>query len=305
MRRNLNNKNISLLLCSLTLLLLSPAKTVFAQTASASVLEISGGWYVVGRGNISRGSALHSGARVRASSPQSSSDYIIITNLRGEIIARRYCRNEGSCNIPIAIPAPPVCGVLCRLYGSVMTTLGSDPARFRNTGSQGLEKGLQEGVVSLNKKKIDLRPVFREMPDGKYRIRFVDPPCQDLSDCKTLFAPVDFYWSSKKPSLLSVGNLQPGLYEVQFLRDDEDEPTGEGEAWILIADSRKFQALSANFARSVRVTKKWTADSQIANGGAEDKVRNSTVSSFLRAALFNLSKEPQTKTARKRKRARA
>jgi hypothetical protein len=295
MTRNSINRNLLLFLCSLALFLLCPAKNIFAQ--AASVLESSGGWYVEGGGNISRGTSLRSGALVKARSPESQTDYIVITNLSGKIIDRRYCRNEGSCNIPIRIPAPPVCGVLCRIYDSAMRAWYGDPVKFKNTGSQDIGKGLQEAVVSLNKKKIDLKSIFKQMPDGRYQIRFVEPPCQDLSNCKILFGPVDFQWSSKTPSLLLADKLSPGLYEVQLLKEDEDEPTGTGEAWILVSEARKFQALSAKFVEAVQVTKRWTAPSQSTNGGAENKIKNSTVRSFLRATLFYLSEQARTKTA--------
>jgi len=293
------NRNHFLLLSCLALLLLCPAQNILAQGAAASVLEISGSWYVDGGRNISKGSSLRSGAVIRARSPGSQTDYIVITNLTGDKIAWRYCRNEGSCNDPIIVPAPSPCGLLCRLYRTAMETLNSDPNKYKTTGSQDIGKGLQEAVVLLDKNKIDLKSVFKEMPDDNYRIRFVEPPCPDLENCKTLFGPIDFKWSSKSTSLLTVGNLRPGLYEVQLLKKDEDTPTGVGEAWILITDSRKFRALSSKFKDALNITKKWSTDS----GSTDEnpKIRNTTIRSFLRATLSSLSAPTKTLSTKKRR----
>lgn len=297
MLRNLTGKNSLLLLIGLTLLLLCPARNILAQgVVAASVLEIGGGWYVEGGGNISKGSSLRSGAIIRSRSPESQSDYIVITDPRGEIIDRRYCRNSGTCNNPIRIQEPAPCNWLCR----VISTWGSDPNKYKTTGSQDIGKGLQEAVVSLNNKKLSLKSAFKEMPNGKYRIRFVDPPCKDLSDCKILFNPVDFEWSSKNSSLLPVANFRPGLYEVQLLKTDEDKPTGTGEAWILVSTEEKFPDLSAKFEEAVNLTQKWQADSQSSNGGDNDEIKNSTIRGFLRATLLSLSAQAKPNSAKKK-----
>lgn len=296
MIKKLPNRYLLFVLCIHTLLLLCAFQNVFAQEPAASVLEIRGRWLVNGGGRLSGGSVLGSGARVSIRAPERT-DYIVITNLKGEIIARRYCSNAGACNGSIVIPSPPPCGFFCRVYETGVRLWYGEPQKFKNTASQGTEKGLLEAVVLLDKGKIDLKGVFKDLPDKGYRIRFVKPPCEDLSDCQTLFGPLNFEWSSQNPLPLAVRGLKPGLYEIQLLNPEDDEPEPGKEAWVLISIPGTFRKRSSTFEEIVSVTQKWSTNPETVEG-ENNKIKSSTVLNVRRAVLLNLSRvtpSPATK----------
>lgn len=270
------------------------ARDTQAQISAASVLEISGEWIVEG-GNrsVSKGSSLNAGVVIRPRFPDSQTSFIVITNLNGQIIARKYCRDENACSAGVQIPMPEQPSMFTRVYGAVTGLLGSNPKKFQTVGSRDKNGELQEAVVLFENDQINLEPVFRSKPNDKYRIRFVKPPCPDVSKCEAVFGPVEF--DSRDNTSLSIpkNKLVPGVYEIQLLKENEVVPAGAGtEAWVFVSAPRIYKALASSFEEMVNLTKTWESTMENMNTGDDNKkLKKTTIRSFLRAALFNLDKK--------------
>src|SRR5438876_7568843 len=81
------------------------ATDVIAQQQVGYVLESHGRWYLEGgRSQLTSGSVLPARGVIYVQSP-AEDDYIVVVNLRNDIIARRSCLNAGDCSRPIRLPA--------------------------------------------------------------------------------------------------------------------------------------------------------------------------------------------------------
>jgi hypothetical protein len=272
---------------------------VMAQTNVAYVLDIGGQWQVEGAGqNLQRGNSLRANARVRASATRGTSTFIIIANLNGNIIARKYCRDSGACDSPIQLPAAAAApSLISRVFGTVISLWGGNSSKYGTLGSRDAARALKEGVALLKDGQVDLTAALNTLPKDTYRLRFVTIPCVDLALCKTILGPVDVMWEPGKPALIPAGDLKSGLYEVQLLRKNAGPvvPTEKGtEAWVLVSPPANYDAQAAAFAAAKDLTKSWQATMQSMNQGESGKtIKGTTVSSFLRATLDHLAAEPQ------------
>jgi hypothetical protein len=272
---------------------LFPAVRALSQERIGSVLEINGAWFVESNSalNLQKSGAVRAGAVIRPRNPNDPRSFIVITDLNGKIIERRYCGSNG-CQ-PISLPAqaePP--GILSRLYTAVWALWGGNPAKYKTHGSRGGPRALKEAVVQISEGAIDMSRVFEVMPAGTYRVRFVNVPCKTLP-CKTALAPTSFVWTSGTSTKLPVPRLAIGLYEVQLMRPDApDKPQTLGtEAWVLVAPPSMFEELSRSFDDAVSLTKQWDAEMKtLDQGGRTYRISGTTVSSFLRATLDHLAR---------------
>jgi|SRR5215213_2258976 len=269
------------------------------QTNVGYVLDIGGQWQAEGTAqNLQRGTSLRAGARVRASAPRGANTFIIIADLNGNIIARKYCRDSGACDSAIQLPAaaaPP--SLMSRIFGTVISLWGGNSSKYGTLGSRDASRALKEAVALLKDGQVDLTAAFSTLPKDTYRLRFVSIPCIDLAQCKTVLGPVDVLWEPGKSALIPAGNLKSGLYEVQLLKKDAGAvmPTEKGtEAWVLVSPPSTYDAQAASFESARALTKSWQEAMQSMNQGESVKtLKGTTVSSFLRATLDHLAAEPR------------
>ncbi len=287
----------------LLLLVLCPTFTTIAQEKAAYVLDINGEWYVEGNieRNLQRGGSLSKGAIIKARSPEQVSHFIIIADINGRIIDRRYCRDVGACNNPIHLPVTtPQQSLLSRLFDATIKLWGSDPVKYKTFGSRDSSGMLREAVIPLSKGQVDVKAAFAGMPEGKYWVRFVAAPCKDISKCVVFLGPVEFQWAPDKSSSLAAPNLTPGLYEVQLWDKEVNQATQTGtEAWVLVSSPPKFETLSALYREAVKLTREWDASMTSMNRNNDAKsIKRTTVSSFLRAVLDHLAMEAKEKVSK-------
>jgi hypothetical protein len=260
------------------IILFTFASTAFTQEKIGYVLDINGEWYLgsVSTQNLKKGSAVPGAGVIKARSPQEVSNLIVIADLNGRIIEKRYCRDRGSCIRPIQLPSTSQNqpSLTSRIINAVMGLWGTEPVKYKTFGSRESSKALREAVVSLKDGNIDLHDVFINKSEGPYLIRFVLPANQR----RIALGPLDFRLGPGNQSPIAVGALGPGLYEVELLDRNSQEPDIGTEAWLLIANPEQYQELSSSFREAVKLTESWGGD-----------LKRTTVSSFLRAYLDHLA----------------
>jgi hypothetical protein len=252
------------------------AHSVLAQRTVGFVLNLEGEWVVDNSPPLKPGSPLHVGERIRSRS-RSENDFIEIADARGRVIINRNCR-EYDCRKPIDLPRDDS-GILSRVLEAGMVLIYDSPTKFAVLVSRGGE--LREAVVKVSGEQADMTSVLTNRSPGKYFLRFVPKSGAAAGDESKQLGPVGIDWDARKPLLVSVKGLTPGLYEVQLLDGQDKEPEGPGtEAWVLFVRPERF----AEALRSFREAE------ALANGWG-DSVRMSSKRQFLRAFLGHLDSE--------------
>jgi hypothetical protein len=81
--------------------------------------------------------------------------------------------------------------------------------------------------------------------------------------------------------LVTVNGLNPGLYEVQLLSNEDREPLEQGtEAWALLVKSENFGDAFCEFREAQQLTKTWP-----------ESISRSTKRQFLRVMLAKLESQ--------------
>lgn len=262
---------------SVSLLLLCFASNIQAQQRFGYVLDVKGDWNSNQTGKVSKGAAVNVGSVISAGNPSDASSYIVIADHNGNIVERRNCANSGECSSAIRLPAAASSnqGVVSRLLGAAMALVSSEPAKYATFVSRGSD--LKEAVIKLNEQKLDLSPVFKNMPADKYLVRF-EKIDKDGSSAPAL-KPFPFTWDARKPEPLVARDLGPGLYRVSVLEvslletDGGSEPSGN-EAWVLVSTPTTYTKAAPSFDAALNVTKQWGTS-----------VKQNAVRQFLRASL--------------------
>jgi hypothetical protein len=248
-----------------------------AQQTFGYVLDLRGEWILNGGSRLSKGSSLSVGGVITAANPSDGNSYIVIANRSGNIFERRNCGN-GECNNAIRLPRAIEVqqSLASRVVGAAMALLSGEPGKYASFVSRGTE--LQEAVVKLNDRKVDLSPVFKNMQGDKYLVRF-EKIGKDKKAVAGPLKPLPFTWDAKKPEPLAAGELSPGLYRVSLLDvsllepDGTNESTGN-EAWVLITTPTGYAKAAPSFDAAVNVTRQWGTN-----------VKQNAVRTFLRASL--------------------
>lgn len=243
----------------LSLALLAPP--VFAQQQVGYVLEMSSGnWQLAGNSQLAKGRALPAGGVISIQSP-TPDDYIVIVNLKGDIIARRSCRNSDECGHPIKLPraVAPEPSTWNVIVSSVMGLLGGEPDRYSIHRKR--DEDLPDNVVQLKDGQLDLTPVFEKKGKGVYYLRLRAIPREGKPASGKWIGPVTLDWRQTKVAAVSVSDVQPGLYELALLdRDGDDYLPAGASAWILVTRPDAYGKTSSSFQEAVALTRKWGSD---------------------------------------------
>jgi hypothetical protein len=249
------------------------AHSVLAQRTVGFVLNLDGEWVVDNSPPLKPGSPLHVGERIRARS-RSQNDFIEIADARGRVIINRNCR-EYDCRKPIDLPRDDS-GIFSRVLEVGMAIIYNSPTKFAVLVSRGGE--LREAVVKLSGEQADMTSVMTNRSPGKYFLRFVPKSGATASDERKQLGPVGIDWDARKLLLVSIKGLTPGLYEVQLLDGQDQEPEGPGtEAWVLFVRPERFGEAFCSFREAEALADGWG-----------DSARTSSKRQFLRAFLGHL-----------------
>ena len=257
------------------------AGSAVAQEKIAYVLDVNGEWYL-GTGanvNLKKGSALPGGTFIKARQPNDVTHFIVIADRNGRIMEKRYCRDRGACDraiqLPAAIETQP--SLAARLIDAVMGLWSGEPARYKTFASRGSAHGLQESVALLEDGHVDLKDMLAALGQGEYTIQFMVP-----ADQPNLAAvgPLAVSWGGTGSASIAAGSLTPGLYQVQMLDAERQQPLEIGtEAWVLITTPADYPMLSSQFNDGLKMARGWRADG----------LKPTTMTSFLRAYLDYLN----------------
>jgi hypothetical protein len=261
---------------SLACLLLVCASDIQAQQTFGYVLDVNGEWLLNGNEKLYKGSSVTLGGVITAN-PANSSSYIVVVNGSGNIFEKRNCRNAGECDRAIRLPrsAASPQSLVGRLVGLVADRIRGQPEKHVSFSSRGAD--LNDALIKLHDKKIDLSPVFKNLQSDRYLLRFEKLSGNQKSS--NPLKPFTFEWDSKNPAPLAVNNLSPGLYRVSIQdvslleSEDEDEFAGS-EAWVLVAAPREYPKAASTFNAAMNLTGQWGTD-----------VKRASVRQFLRATL--------------------
>jgi hypothetical protein len=260
-------------------LILWIAGSLQAQQKFGFVLDVKGDWILNGNGaaKLSKGSSLNVSSVISAANPSDSSSYIVIADRSGNVFDKRNCSNPAACANAIRLPASigSQQSVASRLIGAAMALISSEPSKYASFVSRGAD--LEEAVVKLSDRKLELNQVFRNMQTDRYLVRF-EKISKNKKDTGAL-KPFPFTWEAKKPAPLNVGDLSPGLYRVSVLEvsllepEGGNEPSGN-EAWVLVTTPNNYAKAAPSFDAALNVTRDWGAN-----------VKQNAVRQFLRASL--------------------
>jgi hypothetical protein len=117
-------------------------------------------------------------------------------------------------------------GVISRVFYALVTILGRDPGKFVTpivrAGGE-----LCEAVVPIADGQVDLTAIFASQRRGPYLVRFV-PRGASAAPNAPIIGPVRVDWNPSKFGLVTVNGLNPGLYEVQLLSNEDREALEQG-----------------------------------------------------------------------------
>jgi hypothetical protein len=251
-----------------------------AQQQVGFVLESHGKWFLEGsRSQLTSGSALPARGIIYVQSP-AEDDYIVVVNLRSDVIARRSCLNAGDCSRPIRLPSATTYepSAWDLIMESVFEILKGNPDRYSIHRKRD-ENLPSDGVVQLKDGQIGLGPILQQKARGRYHLRLRVVPRSGKPTSGSWIGPFHVDWDPQQPEIISSPDFKPGLYELTFL-----EPVGEvympvgTSAWILVSEAAEYNKTASSYGEAVALTHKWGA--KVTPGGAQ---------SFLRAYLDRLA----------------
>ena len=269
----------------LALVLIWVAQTVETQPKTVGfVLELSGGWVLDGA-RVQRGQALAAGARVRVSAAAQCHELaqcsITIILLNNELVSRS-CNTTESCSDPIVLPnsLSATSSLLERISQVAARLLSGQQGRYVSTLSRGGVNDLSDGVIELTEDKVILKPLFKHVRTGSYRLDFRQVKADgELSEAPPISRVVNLERHRVSPLDALADGFLPGLYSVSLLEGESGELTGV-PAWVLIVSSEQYGRASASFQDAVALTARWRKE-----------VPEQTVRFFLRAFLQYLAEK--------------
>lgn len=138
------------------------------------------------------------------------------------------------------------------------------------------ESEIREAVVAREGDLLNLTPLLRAHPPGRYRLT-IQPVEEDDGADENLSLSTVLEWDPEQETHVAAPGIEPGLYRTEVsLATGLFAPTVL--AWILVAELEEYEGLRAEFAKAVEITRSWRGDP------SEGEVRV-----FLRAYLQHLA----------------
>jgi hypothetical protein len=164
-----------------------------------------------------------------------------------------------------------------RLLRAMGALFSKEPEKYLITTVRGTDDlQLHDAVIELKNSEIDLRPVFKNAPSGKYAVR-LRPNDTGLRNQNALDETFTFEWRAEANQGLAVPNISSGLWRLEVVQPDGSLAT---DAWVLVETSAAYDGIVDLFDKAVAVTRQW------GRSASENEVR-----SFLRTALDAVGRE--------------
>lgn len=137
---------------------------------------------------------------------------------------------------------------------------------------------LVDGIVALKDRNADLAPVFGELPDGEWSflLKTYLPP-ESAPGGKTEMRSFKVSWESGSSAKIELGDLRPGLFELQVINPRTKRPLGE-PVLVLFCRADTHEKFSKTLQDAVKLTESW-----------KEEDRTVAARAFTRALLENLA----------------
>lgn len=273
-----------------------------AQQDVGYVLSLRGNWHLQKDNRpLKRFGKLPAGATITVRKPIDDLDYITVALFSGETI-QRLCNKGSACGGPIVLPKLAKSSPEKRNQGNAAGTAQAAPRSVLNTISETFwslvtnpehyfvptfvrdtSPGFLDAVASQDSGKVDLSPVFRDVPVARYRLvaepLSLENPTKIPSDSEEIH--FDLKWDKHEPNLARTDQLQTGLYNLVS--------GSHYHSWVLVTKAGEYQAVADCVKKATEMTKQWVP--------GEDRL---SARMFLRAYLVTLAKrlqEPSNRNA--------
>lgn len=213
-------------------------------------------------------------------STQTMGASIIINLFNG----KREERSSGLTDFAKPITLPESLGEQTSAVGRLLRAMGGlfsqHSEKYLITTVRGADLlTLHEAVVKLDGDGIDLAPVFRTAPAGKYSASLQPIENDDAVERSPVPLRFAYNWKPTIKQPVVLPELAPGLWRISLLRNEDERPFGV-DAWILICTPAKFAVTADLFNQTITITQRWG-----------EKISGAEIRSFLRTALDGLAHE--------------
>lgn len=269
------------------LFLFSSASAAWGKEVAGIVTSVSGTWLVDGI-KLYRGQRLPVGALIKAKEPNPKYSRVVILLLDHTEISRT-CNRQGRCGEPIKLPdevnsqslksAGPGAPSFWARFVIAMNSFRARRPRYRKTLARG-GGSLEDAVVRLDKGQIDLQPVLSNIDAQSFLLTIMTITDEtDTTPTRKIVERLPLRWDGKGQAVISVPDIKPGLYQVDFAKPAKEESSPTDNVWILIVESSQFQKVSSEYLKARALTDNWEGPTE------------PNASTFLRAFLETLATE--------------
>jgi hypothetical protein len=223
---------------------------------------------------LSVGSPVLAGAIVRAGASNAQGNEITISLIDDREIAR-VCSAKGKCGTPmtmaLAVKKPPApvkavqdsapvlatapqqSSLVARVTGALKRYLSNTSAYVPLIAREGGIR-IQEDVVEIASKQINLSEVLRGTPAGRYYLTLSNIKGADSAAALSDYL---YAWNPAHPAPVESAALKPGLYNLAVRAMKNGPPV---EAWILISEPKQYRADKQSLEEIRNITNAWDAN---------------------------------------------
>jgi len=268
----------------LTVVLALSCSCALAQQKVGYVLEMEGTWTLRANSQpLSMGQALPRAGLLVNSNPLDN-DYIVVANLRGEVIKTIRCRSgvcgecreSGGCYDPIQ-PLPDAGGgtsAFSATLDAVLELFTGKPDRFSIHRVRGIGFSItRDGIARLDGTTVDVRYFLDGQEKASYELWFAASPGEAQSKKEWKSSPIALNWKPGEAAAVVVNGIQPGLYEMRVRHSGE-----VSSAWVLLCAPAMCSLMTTSFEEFLHRTNAWG-----------DSVTSDTKRCYQRAYLEYLS----------------
>jgi hypothetical protein len=241
------------------------------------VFRLDGDWIQNDEPIKNAGDPVYAGATItldpeyKVKNPMQGSIAIVLFNGNLET---RSAESKENLYEPIKVPPVDRSTLLSRFLQAVAGLFAKRPENYAVTMARGGDSvRLQEAVVKLEDGKVDLTPVLKVVPPGKYLVRFRLVEREGTSGGSSAPKPVEFERKLHETPLIAVQGIRSGLWRMSLLRPQDERPLGV-DAWVLVRTPERYQEAAESFKDALAITQSWG-----------EKVDLSELRSFLRTSL--------------------
>ncbi len=235
----------------------SPA--VAAAEVAGYVLSVQGRWSVQGaRAVLAVGAPVPSDSRLVVAAPALGDHIVVVASRSGAVLASRRCDSATACATPLRLQRAdhPADAPMQQLVDRVFARLAGEPDRYVVTMSRG-RGPLDDRILSLDERRVDLAPVFADFPAGAYEVRLSPLRCRGERACgeRPIRGHVD--WQPAVRGHAGLDDVGPGLYEIAVRAVAGDPVRDRARGWVLLLPASEHEAAERRYRSGVALAERW------------------------------------------------